>query len=231
MPLFVGLLLFVVPAIALSATVNIGGVSICIPPPNPDFVEVNPRMTLLWRFMQLNEGGFVILAMYIPKSAEKAALSGEFPELDRNITITTMRKAENELLTAEFFGQTEKEMKKKIASHAIGPLEATEIEHVNGNLAKLAGREPQLTLNRVLILPIYSISENSFSLSQISITQFNSPNGNPHQDESIETSTTLLVKGKILFINVGGSKNDLLWTQKMTKTWVESINRSNQSAQ
>ncbi|MBV1776672.1 hypothetical protein KSF73_13225 [Burkholderiaceae bacterium DAT-1] len=218
------LLLF---AITVSAsTVDLGGAKINLPAPE-GYIEASPKMEKVWPLVEAAQGDNHVLAFFIPREEEAAALGGEIPNLDRNINIQTRRKFEGRSIDAATFELVKVQMRKLIASRQVNDLQAKEIERFNGNLKNKTSLDINMQQTDNISLPPHINTADEFGYSEISTIKGSLPDGTNSTMQTTATAVALLIKGKILYCNVAGGANDLDWTRKTASRLAAEIRQAN----
>lgn len=213
---------------ASAAPVVLGSSKIEIPLPQ-GYVEVTPKIGVLWQLVQAAQGEKHILAFFIPEHEAANALERRPVNFERNINIQTSRKFEQATLTREVFEQVRVQLRAMVASKQVSAIQAIELERLNGNVERAFDYNPRFAQIQNVTLPAHVDLPEQFGFSEIAVQETTMPDGTLSRGRVTVTAITLLIKGKMLNCYATGGPNDLAWTRSAAKQWAEAIILANQN--
>lgn len=209
--------------------VEVGGTFVEIPTP-PGFARVTPEMTGVVELQKyfvppINQQ----LAWFISEGDVPTALEGGIPDLARRFTVQVAKTTAGHHLTNAEFSQI-KQMYKTEGEQRI--------EQLKGQLSQFfadanKGISKQLDVNVVISaggivpLPYHFESDRVFSASMLMKSDIVAESGQSFSEVNAATTTFVHVRGRLLFLYVNGSKDDLEWTRARSKEWAMAVLAAN----
>jgi len=214
-----------------SATIEVGGKSICVPAPEGfHFVEMSRLPSGTRKVVEtLTAPNNRLLALFVCESDLARIMKGESADLGRSLNVQVFREAEQLDISSTQFQQIVAHFKRqqetllKNAKDKFGPL----LDEASRNLSKDAGNTLKLKVNDVLPLGVFLDRNDAFGFAILTKSQVLAE-GQQLDCVRICGICLVRVKGKLLYVYAHyEGPNDLGQVRATATRWVEQILANN----
>lgn len=220
-------------SIVRAVDVHIAGQTIPVPAPTgfSEIGKIAPNTFSMFEAVLPVENR--LLAVFVSEENVGRLLRGEAPVLDKYMLVDSPKELEESTLTKAQFAGLRTALRRQYAAPTQNAPERMNEAVVKAGkaLSRLSGTQVDLTVEG--IAPLGIDSETASSITMSLLARYKTLAGNEHvQQVTAGTTTTLLVKGKILHLNVYRvykDENDLAWTRERSQSWVKSILTTNET--
>tara|TARA_R100000027_G_scaffold67739_1_gene68363 strand:+ start:22186 stop:23028 length:843 start_codon:yes stop_codon:yes gene_type:complete len=218
-------LLLALPSLYSSSedTFSINGREIIVPTPE-GFVRVTEEMPAVFRYLsRISDPVNDTLAYYITEKDATAALTGEFPPLERTLLLKINKQLRHRAVgPREFSGMIKiiQAQNQKIFQRLQNDLKLA-MDDTSSGISEEFDIDFALGVSQMVPLDPHFQSENCLSYS-LYINYDVSANDANSEVIVAATSTFLNLSGVVLFQYSYASKPDLEWTREISKDWAEA---------
>jgi len=219
--------------IALAIDVDIGGEVISVPAP-AGFTEVKAvSQDTFSMFEDLCPDQSRLLAVFVTQEDAGKLLRGDSVNLSEYMTVQSLKELENMTLAKYQFSELRDTLRKEYDSFF--QQQKSSIDEAvakSGNaLSQRLTTEVEFNVNGIAPLGVDTETASSITVSQLAKYDM-SVSGEKVQHTVAGSATSLLVKGKVLYLNVFKTyegQEDLDWTRAQSKKWLPAILSANET--
>jgi len=221
--------LLILSKVGIAQTIDVGGVQVEIPTP-AGFARVTPEMTAVTKLQR----NFIpptntLLVSFISQEDVPTALDGKIPRLTRRFSVQSSKEALTHSMTSAEFSQLKQLFRAQGEQriHQLKDKYAELFANASQEVSKQLDVNMLIDIGGVVPLPPHHESEKIFSSSMFMTSNVTLESGEDFSEVVSATSSLVYVNRRLMFLYVYGDKNDLEWTQSISKAWAESIVASN----
>lgn len=223
------LLVAFVPMVAFATPIEVGVVTVEIPPP-PGFARVIPEMTEVSELQQhFVPPTNVQFAAFIPEADVPEALAGEVPLMRRRFTVQTARDLVSKPVTPSDFMQVKRvfssnneqmfdELRSKVPDL---------MSQASKGVSEQFDTQFVIDVGGLVPLPPHHEDRHSVSMSMFARNEFSDGDGDVWVDVIAATMTLLHVKDRVLFVYAYGAQDDLDWSREASRAFADAIVAAN----
>jgi len=213
----------VTPAAAVTPSYRAGGVSIAIPPPENDLVELgNDNRVLAEVFAP--DVNRLLAAFILPEEFQHFKNGGDTP-LSRYSLVEVLRRAEFMDLSEKNFNDATNSIAQQTGTVVNSTVKESE-EEINRKVKALSPDDTKITLDKPVMLGRFFSKPNAYGLGMIM------PVSKKGGTTKMVTGLILLrVKNRMLFDYVYAAYKDqetVKWVQKTSEDWADAILKANE---
>jgi hypothetical protein len=168
---------------------------------------------------------------FIPEQDVQAAMNNELTNFPRYFSVQTSKKFMKLSVTTSFFEMLKNFIKSQ-NNEVIKRVEA-ELPELMGNLSERLkdkyDADLALSVYKIIPMPVHKETDHIISFSSLIRYDVNDENGNRVSSVGVVTTTSVLVKSKMLVLYSYAEESDLEWSKEASIKWAQKVVSANHS--